>query len=314
MTQATSKFDRAFLRLQTVAKNGPTVASEPIEAADYDWNAPCSFTSAQLDKIERLSARAAACIAGKLGEQLHEEIQLSTVPLSQHYAGRLALSEGGADSYHFSVMREDREQCGLVVIPGQLARRWVGKALGDSETASDSEREFSPLESALMRDVVVAVVEVLSGEYRAVGGGGLQCGRQVSAEDALPEARDEDEYCMLVFRVGEGDDKAVLSFVLASEVLSEVAGCGITSKPGDKPSEDSRDNLLACIDQASVTAGVSLMTIELSLRQVMNLEVGDVLISDVCVGQPLELLVGGGVVFSGHPVSCDGRYALQIAT
>ncbi len=313
MTRTTSKSDRAILSFLTAAKNSPPVESEPTEAVDYDWNAPCSFTSAQLDKLERFAARAAKGIAGKLSVQLHEEIKLWTDPPSQHYAGRLALLEGPADSCHFPVTREDGEQCGLVVIPGELAREWVGKALGGAETASDSDREFSSLESALMRDVVVAVVEVLSSEYRAVGGSELQCGQQVSAEDALPEARDEDEYCLLAFRVGEGDDQAAVSFVLASDVLAEVVSTGIAAQPGDKPSEDSRENLLACIDQATVTATVSLMTINLSLRQVMNLEVGDVLMADTRVGQPLELLVGGGVVFSGHPVSCDGQYALQIA-
>ena len=314
MTQTTSKYDLAVLSLLTAAKNGPPVESEPTEATDYDWNVPCSFTSAQLDNLERFTARIATGITKKLSVQLHEEIQLRTDPLSQHYAGQLALLEGNADSYHFSLTREDGEQCGLVVIPSELARRWVGKALGGSETASDNEGEFSPLESALMRDVVVAVVEALSGEYRAVSGSVLQCGQQVSAEEALPEVRSEDEYCVLAFRVGEEKDQAVVSFVLASEVLVEAAGTGITTQAGDRPLDNSRENMLACIRQAPVTATVSLMTIHLSLRQVMNMEIGDVLIASKRVGEPLELCVGGKVVLSGHPVSCDGKYALQIAT
>jgi len=314
MTQTTSKSDRAILSLLTAAKNGPPVESEPIESTDYDWNVPSSFTPSQLHKLEQFAEQAATEIAGKLGAQLHEETQLWTVPPSQHYAGRLALLKSPDDSYHFPVTREHGEQCGLVVIPDELARRWVGKALGGSETTGDKEREFSPLESALMRDVVVAVVEALSSEYLAVTGSALQCGRQVSAEDVLPEARGEAEYCVLAFRVGEEKNQAAVSFVLASDVLAEIVNTGIAAQSGDKPSEDSQENMLACIGQASVTATVSLVTINLSMRQVMNLEVGDVLIAANRVGEPLELCVGGKVVLSGHPVSCDGKYALQITT
>jgi len=314
MTQTISKSDRAILSLLSAAKNGPPIEPEPVETTDYDWNVPCSFTPAQLGKLGRFAAQVSTGIAGKLSAQLHEEMQLSAAPLSQHYAGRLALIDGNTDSYHFPVTREDGEQCGLVVIPGELARRWVGKALGGSETDGDNERGFSTLESALMRDVVVAVVEALSSEYRAATGSTLQCGQQVSAEEALPEVRSEDEYCVLAFRVGEEKNQEAVSFILASDVLVEAAGTGIVAQGGDRSPEDSRENMLACINQASVTATVSLMTIHLSLRQVMNLEIGDVLIAAKRVGQPLELCVGGNVVLSGHPVSCEGRYALQIAT
>ena len=314
MTQTTSKSDQAILRLLTAAKNGQPIEPEPIESTDYNWNAPCSFTPAQLDKLERFAARAGTEITGKLSAQLHEETQLWTGVPSQHYAGRLALLEGGTDSFCFPVTREDGEQCGLVVIPGELARGWVGKALGGAETASDNAREFSTLESALMRDVVVAVVEALSDEYRSVSGGTLQCGRQISAGEALPEVRNEDEYCVLAFRLGEETDQTAVSFILASEVLVGVASTGIIAQPGDKPPGDSRGNLLACINQAPVTATVSLMTLNVSLREALNMEVGDVLISDKRVGESLDVLVGGAVVISGHPVSCDGHYALQITT
>jgi len=313
MTQTTSKSDRSIFSLLAAAKNGPTVESEPVEAADYDWNVPCRFTPAQLDKLGQFTARVATEIALKLSVQLHEEMQLTAAPPSQHYAGRLALLESTADRCYFPVTREDGEQCGLVVIPGELARRWVDKALGGSETPGDNEREFSTLESALMRDVVVAVVDALSGEYRAATGSAFKCGRQVSVDEALPDVRNEDEYCVLAFRVGEDQDQTV-SFILASDVMVEAASTGIVAQGGDRSPDDSRENMLACVNQASVTATVSLMTIQLSLRQVMNLEIGDVLIASKRVGEPLELCVSGEVVLSGYPVSCDGQYALQIAT
>ena len=314
MTQATSKSDQAIFNLLSAAKGGESVESESIETTDYDWNVPCRFTPVQLEKLEWFVQKAATVISDKLTAQLQEDAGLRSDPLTQHYAGRLAMLEGGADSFHFTVTRENGEQCGLVVIPGQLAREWVGNALGGSESASDNEHEFSSLEAALMRDVIVAVVEAFSSEYHGISGGALQCGAQVSAEESLPDAKSEDEYCLLVFRIGEEKDQATISFILDSDLLTGVASSGIAAQSSERPPGEAREHMLACVNQAAVMATVSLMTVDLSMRQVMNMEIGDVLMSELCVGQPLELLVGGKYVASGYPVSCEGQYALQIVT
>ena len=311
MSQTASISDRAILRFLAEAKKGSPPEAESIEATDYDWNVPCNFTLAQLKKLDQFVARVGVGIAKKLSAQLHEKMILQADQPTQHYAGRLALLHEQSDSYYVSIAREGGEQCGLVVISGELARGWVDKALGSAETAADSEREFSPLESALMHDIVATAVDALSAEFQATGGCALQCGRQVPAEAALPEVRDEDEYCVLAFREGQGDAGAAVSFVLASDVLAETI---VARQSVDTHSEDPQGAPLACIGQALVTAAAYLVTVDLSLREVMSLEVGDVLVTETKVGQAIDLLVSGGVVLSGCPASCDGHFALQIGT
>lgn len=314
MTQTASKSDQAILNLLTAAKKGPPAEVEPIEATDYDWNAPSSFTLAQIEKLQRFAARGATEIARMLGDQLHEEVKLLPEKLTQHYAARLGILEDRAESYNVPLAGEGGEQFGLVVIPGELARGWVAKALGSTDSAADQERELSSLESALMQDTVATVVAALSAEFQAIGGRALQCGGQGPDKAALPEARDEREYCVLAFRASEESDQPAISFVLASDVLAEAINGAAASKSAGRPPEESRKDLLASIEAASVTATVALSTTGLTLREFMSLEEGDMLVTDSRVDRPLELLVNGEAVLSGHPVSCDGQYALQIAT
>jgi flagellar motor switch protein FliM len=312
MTQAVSKSDQAVFRLLSAAKKTPPDPGEAIEAEDYDWNVPSRFTPAQLDSLEALVADSCKSIAKELSAQLHEEALLLPLRPGQHYAGRLELTADGADSFLFALMHENGTQCGLVRIPARLAQSWVGKALGVSAGSENGDREFSTLESALLRDVVVPVANALAGEFRALGGGMIQCGQQVPAEHGLGEVKNDDEYCVLAFRVGEEKDNPAISFILSSDTLGQAIGGGNTLQAGDGSPGDSQEHMLACIGQASVTATVSLMTADLTLSDVLNIEVGDVLLAEASVDQPLELLVGGAVVLSGHPVSCDGQYALQI--
>ncbi|MBT3198280.1 MAG: hypothetical protein HN350_00020 [Phycisphaerales bacterium] len=312
MSQATSKSDQAVLTLLAAVKNGRPAESEQIETRDYDWNVPCCFTPAQLDQIKSFTEKTAKDISCELGEQLHEEVELAPAPLTQHYAGRLALLEGDADSFYFPITYENTEQCGLVVISGQVARQWVSKALGGSEAVNTDGYEFSILESALMRDVVVSIVQALSGRYRMISGKTLQCGPQIKVDEILPDRRSEDEYCLMAFRVDQEDSQTPISFILASDLVAEIASNGITANTSEKTPQNSQEDMLACVEQAVVTATVSLMTVNLSVRQVMGLEIGDVLMSELRIGQRLDLSVGGTTVLSGYPVSSDGQYALQI--
>ena len=312
MTPQAPESDSAVLKLLAAAKNSPPAACEDVEAADYDWNVPSRFTASELDNVGRMSEKAAVEIARELSSQLHEETPVRAVGPSQHYAGRLELLDPDSDNLPFCVTRADQSPCGLVLIPGELARSWVGKALGGSTADGAADREFSTLEAALLRDVVEAIVNAFSSQYRMVSDQTIECGRQASGSDGLGEVKSDDEYCVLSFGIGAQEGQPAISFVLSSDILGQAAGGGTVSQAGDASPEDSREKLLACVRQASVTATVSLMTTNLSLRDVMELEVGDVLIADKCVGQPLEVLVGGSVVLSGHPVSCDGQYALQI--
>ncbi|MCP4376533.1 MAG: hypothetical protein GY794_10225 [bacterium] len=305
-----SKSDSLVFNLLAAARDAPPAEPDSVEATDYDWDVPCRFTPPQLENLDKFSEGVSTAVAEKLSAQFHEETQLWGGSPTQHYAGRLSLLDTATNRFYFPVTREDGQQCGLVVIPAELAREWVGKALGASAAAGGDEHEFSTLESALMQDVVVAVVEALSNEYRPLSGAILQCGGQVPVDEALGEARNEDEYCVMTFRLGEEKDQAGVSFILSSDLLTTVASSGITVQ-AENPGE-TQANMKACIALAPVTATVSLMTFELSLREVLDLEVGDVIISDKLVGETLEVLVGGALVLSGLPVNCDGQYSLQI--
>lgn len=311
MSQVASKSDQAVFNLLAAAKEGVSPDAEPDEAVDYDWNVPCRFTPPQRENLIRFAGTIANGIAGKLDAQLQQETVVSDFAPSEHYAGRLVLLKGVADSYYYPLELENGDVCGLVVIPGELARAWVGKVLGVAEIAAD--HEFSSLEAELLRDVVVAVVGAFSDEYKAIIGGVVQCGRRVSPDEALPDVRHEDEYCVLAFKIGEENDSPLVSFVLASELLTDAAGVGSSSgQLGENTPADCREKMLACVSLAPVTATVSLMTVQLSLREVMNLEIGDVLISEKRVGESLEALVGGSVVVAGSPVVCEEHYALQV--
>jgi len=313
MTQTASKSDRTILGLLTAAKNSAPAKADPTEATDYDWNAPCSFITAQLEKLQQFAAKAATEIAKVLSDQLHEEVPLQPDQLSQHYVGRLFLLQDQTDNYCFPIGPEGGRQCGLVVIPGQLIRGWVAKALGSTESQGAQERELSSLESALMQDTVATAVQAFSVEFQRIGGHTLDCGHERPVEAALPDARDEDEYCVLAFQVGEENDHAAISFVLASDVLAKAVDAKAAGQSAEKPPGQCRKDLLASVQEASVTAAVWLPATGLSLREVTSLEEGDVLIMDTKTDQPLELLVNGKAILSGHPVSCEGQYALQIA-
>ena len=311
MTHAASQSDRRILELLAAARKQSSPAPQAVEADDYDWSSPRRFTASQLQELAQLAGRAGAEIAAALDAQVHDDIKLSLGEISQSYAGQLTTADGQEANQYISLVAQAATRCGFVIVPAGRARRWVTEILGGSP-AETEEKRLSAMEAALLTDIVAAGVGALGQVTQQAGGKALRCGKDIpSIADQL---RDEpnDEYTLLPFCDDGQDQAVVLSFALASETIAPIVSPADESMIA-RPAEDVRKDVLACIEQVNVTCEIVLGTASLTMRDIANLEEGDVFLVHKMVGEPVELVVGGKVVLSGYPVRCNGRCALQIA-
>ncbi len=55
-----------------------------------------------------------------------------------------------------------------------------------------------------------------------------------------------------------------------------------------------------------------LSSVMLSLKEIMSIEVGDVLLLDKKVNEPIEIVTGGRTILLGRPAKLAGKYAVVI--
>jgi len=308
MTAAVPNPDRMVHELLAAAKSKPFSLSEATDASDYDWQSPCSFTSVQLQSLDRFAARVAEEISAALSRQLSDEVRFEPGRIRQYYAAQLSTIAGEAAKYYVPLVAKGGRACGFVVVPGDSARRWVVKALGSSTEVAD--KELSSLESALLVDIISDAAAVVDQLLRQAGGAAIDCGKEISTD--LPMADDDPSgiYTELPVKVADEGDQPSFSIVLDSDSIAPAARAK-ASRPTKAP-EQIRQDILAVIKQVRLTGEAWIGTAELPMREIMQLAEGDVLLVRRKVGEPIELTANGKTVLVGHPVRCQGRYALQV--
>ncbi len=312
MTPDTVRTNRMMSDFLAAAKSRPVPAQAETDAGDYDWDSPSIFTLDELENLEKFAAQAGIEISKALSGQIREQVELQSDKPGQYYAEKLPLLDSEAVNYCVALTTDGGPNCGLIAIPVEQTIEWITKVLGGSTGASAQDRELSSLESALLQDILASVAKAFSGAFQQVGGKAVQAGKEIIAKAELPEANRDDEYILLSFRTGQEAERPAISIVLTGEILAPAAGASGGKQDNESP-ESIRKKMLANVEQAHVEGHVRLGAANLTIREVMSLEEGDVLLINKKIDEPVEFIVQGKAIMSGYPVRCEGQYALRIA-
>ena len=105
---------------------------------------------------------------------------------------------------------------------------------------------------------------------------------------------------------------AQASFLVCCDKLEPVTGK--TSSQGPKLSEAQIKNVIRQhVEQVPISVHVRLGTTRLAFKDVMDLQVNDIVVLDKNIAEPVEILVENRTLFHGYPAQSGGRYAVVIA-
>ena len=307
MTQATTQSAQAILQLLAAA-GPPPPPPEETGVTDYDWNSPCGFTSSQIERLQYLVGSVSGEMSAALRARINDDVELKPGPLTQCYAEQLLSKENDTKKYYVSLASESSAMCGFVMVSAELANQWVAKVLGGASTEA---KDLSSLESTILIDIVESLMVAFNRQFQSAGGLEFRCEKDVSSSPNLPPDASVEEYTILSFRTSEDSDQDEVQLILTSGVLTPVVNAG--GKPtSSKSPEQIQKDIVACIEQVNIKADVILGKGKFTLREIMSLENGDVLLMDTEIGQRTALTVNDVKILYGYPVCCSGRNALQV--
>ena len=302
--------DLAILRqLREAAQRRAAAATPPDDTAEYDWACPHRFTGAEHRRLDAFAERTAERLGEALAALLRVRLTFGAETVAERYASAVADTE--APVYRVSLHDAAGGPCGMVQLPVVQARGWVEKLLGGSATPDEGDRQLSSLESDLLLDLVSAIVQSLATVSREAGAPDLHRGEAVMAQaETLPVPNDA-EFCELTFRAAGNGNRDAVTFFLKSELLDTIAGRATAGKAPLSPKQ-TRARLLGHFGNAPVEVTARLGTARISVRDLMSLEPGDVVVLGTGVSEPIAVAVGGQVALRGSPAACQGRYAVQV--
>ncbi len=298
--------DDLLQQLREAASAGSPTAQHPA-VSEFDWKSPNCFTLSQVRRLRELGQKTAGRLAVALSKLLRAEIATEPVQVNLRYGKAALESMAAAEPYYVAMTDDAAVACGCLMIPAAAATRLVEKFLGAGGEAPEAGRKLSTLEQELLLDVVRAIANEFSAELAASGGRGVKVGalgRQAPGGMEIAE-------CGLFAMGSAGGDLPLLAVVLQCGFLEAVFAASGLSVQRIPPQENAR-RMAIHLQTAPVMAQVWLGGAELSMKDAMAVEVGDVLLLGTGVGQPVDVLVQGRKLAGGLVVKNDGRYAIQV--
>ena len=187
---------------------------------------------------------------------------------------------------------------------------WTGHVLGTAEQTGDSDRDLSKLEESFLLDIGSGLITAFSRAYDSE----LHPG-SVIHDKASVKLQGSEELFEIIFEVCKSDSEEAglkASFLICCDKLESVTG-RTTSRNTELSEAQIADAILGHIHKVPVSVRVKLGTVMLPFKDVMDLEVNDILILKKRITDTVGVSVEGKTFFYGHPAQSGGQYAVVIA-
>ncbi|MDO5628654.1 MAG: flagellar motor switch protein FliM [Mobilicoccus sp.] len=281
----------------------------------YDFRSPSRFSREQLRALqmacETFARQTATVLSTTLRIVAHasvEEIQQTTY---DEYIAEIP-NPSLLAVLNFAPLEGD----GVFQLPMDLVMSVIDRLLGGPGTAKQPSRALSDIETGLIRNLVRQMVYELRYAFETLGGVKGEVQSLESDPQFLQLAPPSEPMIVAAFEIKLGDQVATSTLCLPVETISPVLET-VHAKPeieltGAKA--EAAGHLKATMNEVGVDVRVSFSPIELPSRDILDLEVGDVLPLHHPTNQPLTLQADGIPIATAVPGSHGKRLACQIVS
>lgn len=208
------------------------------------------------------------------------------------------------------VLGRDCGQSVLILDP-VLAYRIIERVFGGGSGGETTIAERAPtaLEQRMILRTLTPVIDALNRTLEPANSFRFMGSRVESTLDLIPGFTPDITVLHIGFTVKLGDEMASMSLALPTSALSPLRPL-LCAPLGE--STESNNELGQFIPRVPISVAVELGRATMTLRDVVNLQVGTVIPLDKHPQDELPVQVGGVIKFHGMPVHDDGAIAIEI--
>ena len=282
-------------------------AAAPVEICEFDWTRPHVYAPVEQGRINAFADRALLGVRAALAKALRTEM-----PLVSRAHAVVYFRQAGEGACYALPLVHDSAVAGLLRIDASFAAGCVERLLGGTGTSAWQDRELSPAECSLLRDLAAVLCDAFVQAYRESGGPALSPAGEVVKNHLPLPLPPEHEVVQFVLAQGQASQsKPTLTFVFPHERIDFLAAGLPGLAPGPSP-DQCRARLLAALNEADVHGEVWLRTAPTTMNHVLALEPGDVLLLPQGLHEPVEMTVRGRKLFEARLGTQHGQYAMEI--
>jgi flagellar motor switch protein FliM len=281
----------------------------------FDFRLPHRLSRTQLRTFQALHDGFAESFASYLGSRLQTPVTITSTGVAQRFYSEYGASISSPSClYVFRMAGPDA--VGALDMSPELALTMVEHLMGGIAGADRKVRALTKIEQSILRGIILRALAELQRAWEVMTPVTVTLERFESDKDFLQLAPASEIVVLVSFSVSIGDapHRLMLCFptFALEEALVRVSGRGDADfyQAGADPGW--REVLSRQLGTTAIEATSVLGETTLRLRDLVRLEAGDVIRTDIPVNGDVRVLIGGKEQFYGRPGISNGKMAVKI--
>jgi flagellar motor switch protein FliM len=287
-------------------------AQSSNEVASYDLDTPSRIPKSALEAVVLRHEQAAKAIQADLSTLLNNEVSIALGSFEQIRFGVLRdnLPE---PAVCFVVELAPLREPGFLTLDYSLVFAAIDRLLGGTGGGEGEPRELTSTELAVLDDFVRPVLNAHAFAWQPYTSLRLRITRAAFVPRYVRDLRSEDIMLLARYRFGAEDGGPEIGFAVPLSGLEpHLQHEPRPVVPAVNRAALERD-LAENLAGVAVRMGVRVGSTRVRLRDVLNLQSGDVVVLDRQIDEPCELMVEGEPKFAGYLGQHNGSFTWKMA-
>ena len=277
----------------------------------YDFTRPNRLSKEQIKRIDYLHTSLAKRLSVSLAGLVRDYVEVSIAEIREtDWSQFIASIPTPCATFTFAA--EPLEGAGVINLDLKLAFGLVDKLFGGSGASTEVSRELTPIEQNVNAKAAEVVLRETALAWNTVANLRVSMRAFASNPDFIQASGINESVLTVVLDVKAGTVEGKLLLGYPYLMFEPVFRMLIKPTTFERKREPDTELTTALMRTVPVPVMARLQPSMVSMRHLIALEEGDILMLDNRVSDDVEVVVGDKKVFMGRPGDLNGRLAVKI--
>lgn len=285
------------------------------EVLTFDFRLPHRLSKNQLRTLQAVHESFAETLSSFLISRLQTTVSISLASIDQLFYSEFVLSIGSPSClYVFRIVESDA--LAVLELNPQLVLSIVSRMLGGPVGEEKNARLLTQIEQTIIRGITQRAVSDLQKAWKTIAPFTFQMERYETEGEFVQIAPASEIILLVSFEVAIGDQKFMMNICFPTFALEdELAKLNTQSVNAISMAQSKKgwsQVMARKIEQTTLPVSVILGSATLSVKELAELQPGDVIRTAIPVNAETAVEIGGATRFYGKPGVSNGKAAVKI--
>lgn len=301
-------------------KSGTEQKVEPTstekEAILYDFRLPNRISKNQLRVLRSIFENFAESFSSFLVTKLQTVVNINVTSVDQIYYSEYVLSVSNPACL-FTFQIKDTDVKGILELNNDLALSLVDKLLGGNGLGTKQTKIITPIEQKVLNVVVERVMQDLKKAWQTIDNMEFEVERFEPDIDFAQITSQSESVLLISFEILIGEQSYLMNICFATfafdNILARLSSQKLSSIRAIKHyGKSAREVVTQNLSVVALPIQVELGTTKLSVKEIMEMEIGDIIRLDTKVSDDQKVRSGKHILFLGRLGVSNNKKAIKV--